>query len=149
MARWCGQEPPPFTGTKNGVTVYRLRDPELYYVRLQSSITGKRIKKDPVFKGFRNSAVRLRDGSRIASKIYRLLPVKKHSMYREITGKAILMLKGGLKEDVITDRLMNEYLPKPKPIIKRKRTSAPKRFYQTLHKYKSPAVAGIYLLAPG
>ncbi|SEW17594.1 hypothetical protein SAMN05428988_2749 [Chitinophaga sp. YR573] len=152
MARWCGQKPPPFTGTKDGITVYRLKDDEQYYVRLQSSITGKRIKKDPAFKGFRNSSVRLRDASRIGSKIYRQLPVKKHTIYREITGKAILLLKAGEKEDVIITRLTREYLPVPKrtktvkPVIKKNK---PPKIVVLNRPYKTPSLSKIYRAAPG
>jgi hypothetical protein len=152
MARWCGQKPPPFTGTKDGITVYRLKDDELYYVRLQSSITGKRIKKDPVFKGFRNSSVRLSTASRIGSKIYRQLPVKEHTIYREITGKAILLLKAGEKEDVIMARLTMEYLPAPEPVIKAKpviRKNRPPKLLILNKPYKTPSVSKIYRAAPG
>jgi hypothetical protein len=154
MARWCGQKPPPFTGTKDGITVYRLKDDEQYYVRLQSSITGKRIKKDPAFKGFRNSSVRLRDASRIGSKIYRQLPVKKHTIYREITGKAILLLKAGEKEDVIIARLTKEYLPVPEParVVKAKpviRKNRPPKIVVLNRPYKTPSVSKIYRAAPG
>lgn len=151
MARWCGQKPPPFTGTKDGVTVYRLKD-EQYYVRLQSSITGKRIKKDPAFKGFRNSSVRLSAASRIGSIIYRQLPVKKHTIYREITGKAILLLKAGEKEDVIMARLTMEYLPAPEPVIKAKPVIRKNRSPKLLilnKPYKTPSVSKIYRAAPG
>jgi hypothetical protein len=154
MAKWCGQKPPPFTGTKDGVTVYRLKDTEQYYVRLQSSITGKRIKKDPAFKRFRDSSVRLSDASRIGSKIYRRLPVKIHMLYREITGKAILLLKAGEKEDIIIARLTREYLPasvvKAAPVITK--SLPPKRFYKILlpnKRYKTPSVPERYNAAPG
>ncbi|GAA3950236.1 hypothetical protein GO495_23175 [Chitinophaga oryziterrae] len=151
MARWCGQKPPPFTGTKDGVTVYRLKD-EQYYVRLQSSITGKRIKKDPAFKGFRNSSVRLSAASRIGSIIYQQLPVKKHTIYREITGKAILLLKAGEKEDVIMARLTMEYLPAPAPVIKAKPVIRKNRSPKLLilnKPYKTPSVSKICRAAPG
>ncbi|SFD47851.1 hypothetical protein SAMN05518672_102110 [Chitinophaga sp. CF118] len=117
MAKWVREEPPPFTGTKDGVTVYQLPD-GLYYARMQSSITGKRIKKDKAFANFRRSSGRLSEGSRIASQLYRQLPVKNHKVYREMTGKAILGLKEGLSAEVITANLSREYLPVIKKVSK-------------------------------
>ena len=109
MAKWVLSTPPPFTGTKYGVTVYQLPD-EKYYVRMKSSITGERIKKDPVFKGFRKSSGRMKTASPIASFVYQQLPVKNYPLYREMTGKAMLWLKEGISAAIITDRLTKEYL---------------------------------------
>ena len=118
MAKWVSSTPPPFTGTKYGVTVYQLRD-DKYYVRMKSSITGERIKKDPVFKAFRKSSSRLKEASPIASAVYKQLRVKEYPLYREMTGKAMLWLKEGISADVITERLTQEYLqPEPPSIIK-------------------------------
>ena len=118
MAKWVLSTPPPFTGTKHGVTVYQLPD-EKWYVRMKSSITGKRIKKDPVFEGFRKSSVRMKDASPIASAVYQQLPVKYYPLYREMTGKALLWLKEGISVAVITERLTTEYLRPQKPPAKR------------------------------
>jgi hypothetical protein len=115
MAKWVLSTPPPFTGTKYGVTVYQLPD-EKYYVRMKSSITGERIKKDPVFKGFRKSSGRMSEASPIASFVYQQLPVKNYPLYREMTGKAMLWLKEGIPAAVIRDRLTKEYLPIPPKI---------------------------------
>jgi hypothetical protein len=109
MAKWVLSTPPPFTGTKYGVTVYQLPD-EKYYVRMKSSITGERIKKDPVFKGFRKSSGRMKTASPIASFVYQQLRVKNYPLYREMTGKAMLWLKEGISAAIITDRLTKEYL---------------------------------------
>ena len=118
MAKWVLSTPPPFTGTKHGVTVYQLPGKK-WYVRMKSSITGERIKKDPVFKAFRKSSGRMKEASPIASFVYAQLPVKHYSLYREMTGKAMLWLKEGISADVITERLTREYLqPEPPSIIK-------------------------------
>jgi hypothetical protein len=109
MAKWVLSTPPPFTGTKHGVTVYQLPD-ERWYVRMKSSITGERIKKDPVYKAFRKSSSRMKAASPIASFVYNQLRVKKYPLYREMTGKAMLWLKEGISADVITERLCREYL---------------------------------------
>lgn len=120
MAKWVGEGDPPFTGTVDCVTVYQLPDKK-WYVRMKSSITGKRIKKDPVFAAFRKSSFRMKDASPIASKVYRQLPVKEYKFFREMTGKALLWLKAGLSAEVITDKLLQEYMPvvKKVPTIKR------------------------------
>jgi hypothetical protein len=116
MAKWILSTPPPFTGTKHGVTVYQLPD-EKWYVRMKSSITGERIKKDPVYKAFRKSSSRMKEASPIASFVYKQLRVKDYPKYREMTGKAILWLKKGISADIIRDRLSNEYLKPVKPCI--------------------------------
>ena len=125
MAKWVLSTPPPFTGTKHGVTVYQLPD-EKWYVRMKSSITGERIKKDPVFKDFRKSSVRMKDASPIASAVYQQLHVKYYPLYREMTGKALLWLKEGVSVAVITERLTKEYLqPRtikklpPRPVLRK------------------------------
>jgi hypothetical protein len=114
MAKWILSTPPPFTGTKYGVTVYQLPD-EKYYVRMKSSITGERIKKDPVFKGFRKSSGRMKTAAPIASFVYQQLGVKNYPLYREMTGKAMLWLKEGIPAAVITERLIKQYLQAEKP----------------------------------
>jgi hypothetical protein len=111
MAKWVSSEPPPFTGTQDGLTVYRLEG-EQYYVRMQSSITGKRIKKDKAFAGFRASSSRMRVASRLASAVYRQFVVKEYPLYREMTGKAILWLKEGIAVSVIEERLQQAYMSK-------------------------------------
>ncbi len=42
--------------------------------RRGSSLTGERTKKDPAFKGFRQSTNRLKEASPIAASLYRILP---------------------------------------------------------------------------
>jgi hypothetical protein len=121
MAKWVLSTPPPFTGTKYGVTVYQLPDAK-YYVRMKSSITGERIKKDPVFKGFRKSSGRMKTASPIASFVYQQLRVKSYPLYREMTGKAMLWLKEGISEAIITERLTKEYLQPVKPAVPVKRS---------------------------
>jgi hypothetical protein len=111
MAKWIGSEPPPFVGTKDGITVYQLQDDQ-YFVRMQSSITAKRIKKDKAFARFRDSSQRLRIASRIASAIYRQFTVKEYPLYREMTGKAILWLKEGCAVELIEAKLQQAYQSK-------------------------------------
>jgi hypothetical protein len=120
MAKWVGEGTPPFTGTVDCLTIYQLPD-QKWYVRMRSSITTKRIKKDKAFEGFRRSSVRMKDASPIASKVYAQLAVKEYKLFREMTGKALLGLKAGLLVAEITDKLMAEYMPvvKKVPVTKR------------------------------
>src|SRR6186713_177954 len=100
---------------------------------MKSNITGKRIKKDPVFEGFRKSSVRMKDASPIASAVYQQLPVKYYPLYREMTGKALLWLKEGIPAAVIRDRLIREYLQPDKPYTSIKKLPArpmPRKVYK-------------------
>ncbi|HTB26105.1 MAG TPA: hypothetical protein VK711_12095, partial [Puia sp.] len=75
--------------------------------RQGSSLTGERTKKDPAFKGFRQSSSRLKEASPIAASLYKQVPnqVKQYALYRTLTGEAIKMLKEGMEADGITEIL--------------------------------------------
>ena len=80
--------------------------------RRASSLTGKRTRKDPAFKGFRQSSNRLKEASPIAASLYKLVPeqVKRYALYRTLTGEAIKMLKEGIEVAVITETLKKKYI---------------------------------------
>jgi hypothetical protein len=80
--------------------------------RRGSSLTGERTKKDPAFKGFRQSSNRLKQASPIAASLYKLVPakVRQYALYRTLTGEAIKMLKEGLEAIVITETLKIKYI---------------------------------------
>jgi hypothetical protein len=80
--------------------------------RHASSITGERTKKDPAFKGFRQSSSRLKEASPIAASLYKLVPeqVKQYAIYRTLTGEAIKMLKEGIEAAVIREALKEKYI---------------------------------------
>jgi hypothetical protein len=80
--------------------------------RRGSSLTGERTKKDPAFKGFRQSSSRLKEASPIAASLYKLVPVqiKQYALYRTLTGEAIKMLKEGIEAAVITETLKKKYI---------------------------------------
>lgn len=103
MAKQCG--PLPFSGTIGNVCFYKMGDQ--YYARLKSSLSGKRVKKDPAFRRTMEHANILAEASRIASGIYRLIPKeeKQHALYRELTGAAIRMLKEGVQPESIISQL--------------------------------------------
>jgi hypothetical protein len=80
--------------------------------RRGTSLTGERTKKDPAFKGFRQSSSRLKEASPIAASLYKLVPeaVKQYPLYRTLTGEAIKMLKEGIEVVVIKETLKIKYI---------------------------------------
>jgi hypothetical protein len=92
--------------------------------RRGSSLTGERTKKDPAFKGFRQSSSRLKQASPIAALLYKLVPeqIKQFALYRTLTGEAIKMLKEGIEAAVITETLKKKYID---PLL-----DAPKKSYE-------------------
>lgn len=64
-------------------------------------------KKDPAFKKTMAEAGILARASRIASKIYRLLPGKQHTQYRQLTGMAQKLLRTGKGEEEV-EKILEE-----------------------------------------
>jgi hypothetical protein len=93
------------TGTLDGLTFYKMEGQ--YYVRLKSSLTGKRVKKDPAFKQTMAYAERLAIGSRTASELYRQLPKEEQevSLYRKMTSTAMQLLKTGTPAVMLMEAL--------------------------------------------
>src|SRR5690348_12755680 len=89
----------PFIGTQDNLTIYIMNGE--YIVRTKSSLTGKRVKRDPAFAKTMMYAGWLKQGSRIASRIYKQLPqdARVYKRYRELTGKAMSLLKEGFEVD--------------------------------------------------
>ena len=81
-------------------------------LRKFSSLTGERTKKEPAFKGFRQSSDRLKQASPIAASLYKRVPeeVKQYALYRTLTGEAIKMLKEGMEAVIITETLKKKYI---------------------------------------
>ncbi|MDF2192808.1 hypothetical protein [Paraflavitalea sp. CAU 1676] len=100
---------PPFTGTVGPVTVYKMYDQ--FYLRSRSSITGKRIKKDPAFQKFRQSSALMALASPIGAAVYALIPKfrRKLKLYRKLVGEARIWLKYGWKRDDIIEYLGKQY----------------------------------------
>lgn len=110
MAKIVGPVP-PFIGTRDNVTIYRMNGE--YIARTKSSLTGKRVKKDPAFARTMEWAGRLKQGARIASAIYQQMPVdgRVYKQYREITGKAMSLLKEGFSVGDVIIMLEAIYVP--------------------------------------
>ncbi len=113
MAIQCG--PRFLTRTIDNVCFYKMEGN--YYARLKSSLSRKRVLKDPKFQLTRVHAALLGEASKIASRVYRLIrgEHKKHALYREITGKAIYMLREGKDKEAVFETLCGQYL-KPEPV---------------------------------
>lgn len=113
MARLTG--PPPFVGTKFGVTIYPMYGE--YYMRTATSLDAKRVKTDPAFRPLMQYAAYLSCASRIAAEVYKLLPDKtrKHPLYKIMVGKVMQSLKQGKQPEEAGQLLLIEYvLPKKK-----------------------------------
>ncbi|WP_343306900.1 hypothetical protein AAHN97_07270 [Chitinophaga niabensis] len=107
MAKQTG--PIKIRGTIDNICFYKTKDG--YYARLKSSLTGKRVKKDPRFKRTMAYAGMLVIASRLASRCYRSLPEENrvHEMYRALTGMAMQMLKVGMEAEEIAVHLEGVY----------------------------------------
>ncbi|PWV51615.1 hypothetical protein [Chitinophaga sp. S165] len=102
--------PPPFVGTRDNLTIYLMNGE--YIVRTKSSLTGKRVKRDPAFARTMENAGRLKKASRIASVIYKQIPadLRVYKQYRELVGKAMGLLKNGFDVEYVLVALEVTYL---------------------------------------
>ena len=98
-------ENPGFTGTIANIVVYTRWGN--HYIRTKSTLTGKRVKKDPAFKKTMAEASILAKASRIASKIYQALPNKLYPQYRQLTGMAQKLLRAGKGEEEV-EKILEE-----------------------------------------
>ncbi|NII29870.1 hypothetical protein HB364_32630 [Pseudoflavitalea sp. X16] len=120
MAKYTGI--PPITGTIGPICIYKMYGQ--YYLRTRSSLTGKRVKKDPAFRKTMQYAALLAKASRIGSAVYAALPAdrKQHSLYRKLTGEAMTWLKYQWTEEDVTAYLLKQYtgqevlLPEPEAV---------------------------------
>lgn len=83
-----------------------------YYVRVKSSLTGKRVKTKPEFRKTKYYAGLLGRASKIGSLIYKSLPERWRQfwMYQAFTGEAMIMLKEGKVEDEVKNVLWKRYV---------------------------------------
>ena len=81
------------SGTIGEICFYRLY--EEHYARTKCSLSGKRVKHDPAFKGTMKYAALLACASKIASVIYKRLPQEQKSRkkYQAMTGEAMRLIK--------------------------------------------------------
>jgi len=97
--------PPSFTGTIDGITVYKVWDQ--FYIRKKSSLSAERVKNAPEFEQTRVNATLFGRASQIGAALYGKLSSKqkKKYSYRLITGQVMKMLKNGIAEAEITSML--------------------------------------------
>ncbi len=102
---------PPFIGTRDNLTIYLMNGE--YIIRIKSSLTGKRVKRDPAFAKTMMYAGWLKQASKIASVVYQQMPAdeRMYKQYRQLTGKAMSLLKEGFPTSDITIMLEAVYLP--------------------------------------
>ncbi|HVT86767.1 MAG TPA: hypothetical protein VHD35_16295 [Chitinophagaceae bacterium] len=95
-------------GTYHNTCFYRSEGH--YYVRSKSSLSRRRVKRDPVFAATRLHARWMGEASVIASEIYRRLHAgrKNRSVYQQLTGKAFRLLKQGNNKDEVRELLGRE-----------------------------------------
>jgi hypothetical protein len=99
MAKLVG--PIKFRGCYRNICFYKMEGK--YYVRMKSSLDGKRVKRDPAFRLTMVYAALLGRASKIASAVYKTIPQeeKEKGLYRKLTGKAMLLLKEGRTSEEI------------------------------------------------
>jgi hypothetical protein len=88
-------------GTIADITFYKMDGKG--YARRKSSLTGKRVKKDPRFRRSMQSANRLGRGSQLASRVYRSLPRTEqvYGLFTELKSIAVRVLKEGASEETV------------------------------------------------
>jgi hypothetical protein len=104
MGKQCG--PYYHEGTVQHICFYKMNG--AYYLRTKSSLTAKRVKKDPAFARTMQYAQLLGKASKIASQVYKTYPkaTRQFSEYRVLTGKAMQLLKDGFTEAAALNILM-------------------------------------------
>jgi hypothetical protein len=107
MARQAGNH--FIEGTLDDLTFYKMDG--VYYVRMKSSLTRKKVLKSPRFALTRMHAGQLGEASRIASVIYKGIPREERNirLFRSIVGKAKVMLGKGKEKEVVLESLCFEY----------------------------------------
>lgn len=107
MAKQSGEY--RFIGSVDGLCFYKVQDD--YFVRLKSSLSGKRFWKDAAFEGSRRSCKRFGEGNRLASKVYQMIEDDKrvYRLYCFLKRRAILLLKEGVSVDE-AEKVLKDYL---------------------------------------
>lgn len=103
MAKQTG--PFKITGTTQNICFYKMEGQ--YYARQKSSLTGKRVKKDPAFAETMRHAELLGKASTLASFIKRSFPKEGQcrELFRLLTGKVMRLMKEGVGEEEIKGKL--------------------------------------------
>jgi hypothetical protein len=80
-------------GTIDDVTFYKMCG--VYYVRMKSSLTGKRFWKDKRFEGSRKSCCRFGEGNKLASTVFKIVVEERRTnrLFPFLRTRAIALLK--------------------------------------------------------
>jgi hypothetical protein len=101
------------TGTIGNITFYKMNGE--YYARSKSSLSGKRVKKDPNYERFRTYSGRMACASQTAGSIYRSLRKadREVSLYRKMVSEGLRLLRAGCAEERLEETLRAMFLPAP------------------------------------
>lgn len=99
------------TGTIGNITFYKMNGE--YYARSKSSLSGKRVKKDPNYERFRTYSGRMACASQTAGSIYRSLrkAEREVSLYRKMVSEGLRLLRAGCAEERLEETLRAMFLP--------------------------------------
>lgn len=99
------------TGTIGNITFYKMNGG--YYARSKSSLTGKRVKKDPNYYRFRMYSSRMACSSATAAKIYRSLRNEERdvSLYRRMVSEGMRLLRAGCAQERLEETLRAMFFP--------------------------------------
>src|SRR5450631_3292929 len=116
-----------FIGTRNVLTGYMAGGQNI--VRARSLLTSERVKDDPAFDGFRKSCGRMKLASVMASSLYNQIPkeLRRFSLYRQLTGEALKMLKQGKDQMDIVEKLQVLYIAPLLELPIKQQTAAPSK----------------------
>jgi hypothetical protein len=91
MAKQAGKY--RFIGTVDDLCFYKMDG--VHYVRMKSSLNGKKFWRDKAFEGARKSCKRFGEGNRLASKVYQMIEEEKrvYKLFCFLKTRAILLLK--------------------------------------------------------
>lgn len=124
MARQTGKT--KLEGRVGDVIYYKLNGK--YYARAVSSLSRKRVKRDPKFKRTMEFAGIFAVASKLASEMYRSLPhgTSDYREYRKMTGFANQLLKAGMEKEQVAIELRNKFTPGTRRKVNRRRMSEEK-----------------------
>jgi hypothetical protein len=105
MARQAGDI--MMTGTIDGLCFYKMCG--RYYVRMKSSLSGKRFWRDQVFEGSRKSCSRFGRANQIASAVFKLVEKNRitNRLFPFLRTRAIALIKEGRGEEEVVEQLMD------------------------------------------
>ena len=97
------------SGTLDNLTFYR--DGDQYLIRKKTSLTKKRVMKDPAFERSRQAMAEFGLVSKFCARLYRQLPKNKRGkgIQQKMTGRARTLFLEGNDEEKVREVLMREF----------------------------------------